>query len=140
MTDEEIRKLIDELRNRNKYDEAYIGFFEYGGGPDESFIKANRQGLELHAADLLEAALETDSEFGSVKSKNFGLDEKIADEQSDFIFNYIELYKEKRNEIKPNIEYKETWKGKAYKFGCFSIGVLFVVLMIIGFITVFTWF
>jgi len=69
MTDEDIKKLIDDLRSQKNYDEAYIGFFQYGGGPDESYIKANRQGLELHAAELLEAALETEKEFEIGKEK-----------------------------------------------------------------------
>lgn len=140
MTDGEIGKLINELRSKKNYDEAYIGFFQYGGEPDESYIKANRQGLELHAAELLAAALETKIEFESGKEKTFGLDKGIFDEESDFGFDYVELKKEKGNDIKPHSEYKETWKDKAFKVGCIGIGILLVVLIIIGFITSITWF
>ena len=134
MTDEQIGVLINELRSKKNYNEAYIGYFQYGGGPDESYIKANRQGLELHAAELLAAALETETEFEIGKQKTFGLDEGISDEESDFGFNYIELKKEKRNDIKAYSEYKETWKDNAFKVGCIGIGILLVVLVIIGFI------
>jgi hypothetical protein len=139
MTDEQIGELINELRSKKNYDEAYIGYFQYGGGPDESYIKANRQGLELHAAELLAAALETETEFETGKEKTFGLDEGISDEESDFGFNYVELKKEKRNDIKPYSEYKETWKDKAFKVGCVGIGILLVVLVIVGFITAINW-
>ena len=139
MTDLEIRKLIEELRNRNNSDDAYIGFYQYGGGPDESYIKANRQGLEIHAAELLEAALETRAEFEKGKEKTFGLDNKLYDNESDYGFDYVELKKEKRNEIKPYSEYKETWKDKIFKVGCIGIGILLIAFIIIGFITVITW-
>ena len=139
MTDKEIGELINELRSKKNYDEAYIGFFQYGGGPDESFIKANRQGLELHAAELLAAALETETEFEIGKEKTYGLDQDLLDDDSEFGFSYVELKKEKRNDIKPYSEYKETWKDKAFKIGCITIGILLVVLLIIGFITAVTW-
>lgn len=139
MTDKEIGELINELRSKKNYDEAYIGYFQYGGGPDESFIKANREGLELHAAELLAAALETETEFENGKQKTFGFDEGISDDESDFFFNYVELIKEKRNDIKPYAEYKKTWKDRAFEIGCVSIIILLVSLIIIGFITAITW-
>ncbi len=139
MNDKEIGKLINELRSQKNYDEAYIGYFQYGGGPDESCIKANRQGLELHAAELLEAALETEKEFEKGKIKTFGLDEGISDEESDFFFEYVELIKEVRNDIKPNSEYKETWKDKIFKYGCFGVLIGLGLLIIIGIMTVLSW-
>lgn len=139
MTDKEIGELINELRNQKNYDEAYIGFFQYGGGPDESYIKANRQGLELHAAELLAAALETESEFETGKEKTYGLDQDLLDDDSEFGFNYVELKKEKRNDIKRYSEYKKTWKDRAFEIGCVTIGIILVALIIIGFITAVTW-
>ncbi|HHC80147.1 MAG TPA: hypothetical protein ENK46_09715 [Flavobacteriia bacterium] len=140
MTDLEIIKLIEELRNRNNSDDAYIGFYQYGGGPDESYIKANREGLEIHAAELLEASLETKTEFEKGKEKIFGLDNELYDKESDYGFDYVELKKEKRNEIKPYSEYKETWKDKVFKVGCVGIGIILIGLIIVGFITTITWF
>jgi hypothetical protein len=139
MTDKEIRGFIDELRSQKNYDEAYIGYFQYGGGTDESYIKANRQGLELHAAELLAAALETETEFETGKQKTFGLDEGISDEESDYGFDYVELKKEKRNEIKPYSEYIETWKDKLIKLGFIVFGILLIGFIIIGLITAITW-
>jgi len=139
MNDKEIGKLINELRSQKNYDEAYIGYFQYGGGPEESCIKANRQGLELHAAELLEAALETEKEFENGKIKTFGLDEGISDEESDFLFDYVELKKESRNEIKPKSDYKETWKDKLFKYFFFGILIGLGLLIIIGIVTVISW-
>ena len=139
MTDKEIGKLTNELRNQKNYDEGYIGFFQYGGGPDECFIKANRQGLELYAAELLAAALETETEFETGKEKTYGLDQNLLDNESEFGLSYVELKTEKRNDIKPYSEYKDTWKDKAFEIGCIAIGILLVVLLVIGFITAVTW-
>jgi hypothetical protein len=139
MNDKEIGKLINELRSQKNYDEAYIGYFQYGGGPEESYIKANRQGLELHAAELLEAALETEKEFENGKIKTFGLDGGISDEESDFLFDYVELKKESRNEIKPDSDYKETWKDKLFKYFFFGILIGLGLLIIIGIVTVISW-
>jgi hypothetical protein len=108
MTDDEIRKFINDLRDKQKFDEAYIGFFQFGGGSEESFIKANRQGLEMHAAELLEAAVTKYND----KSKSYGLDEGIQDIEGDFSFQYVDLKVGKRGEIKPSPDYKETWTEK----------------------------
>lgn len=139
MSDKEIAELISQLRDEKKYDEAYIGFFQYGGGPDESFIRANRQGLELLAAELLAAALETETGFEAGKEKTYGLDQDLINDESEYGFSYVELKKGSRNDIKPYSEYEETWKDKAFKIGCFAIGILIVVLLIIGFITAVKW-
>lgn len=140
MKDKEIGKLIEELRSQAKYDEAYIGYFQYGDGFDESFIRANRQGLELYAAEILQAVLETEKEFDKeTKFKIFGLNPKILDEESDFFFDYIELVKEKRNEIKLNYQYKETWKDKMAKYASFGILIGLGLLVIIGLVTVVSW-
>jgi len=139
MTDKEIAGLINKLRSEKKYNDAYIGFFQYGGGPDESYIKANRQGLELYAADLLAAALETETEFEAGKEKIYELDQDLMDSHSVVRLDYIELKKEKLSEIKPDPEYKETWKDKAIKIGFITIGILLILLIIIGLITTVTW-
>lgn len=139
MNNKEIGKLINELRSQKNYNEAYIGYFQYGGGPEESYIKANRQGLELHAAELLEAALETEKEFENGKIKTFGLDKGISDEESDFFFDYIELKKEARNEIKPDSDYKETWKDRLFKYFFFGVLIGLGLLIIIGIVTVILW-
>lgn len=56
MEKDELQQIIDRLEATHSKDDAYFGIFEYGGDPDESFIKANKQGLGLFAAELLKAA------------------------------------------------------------------------------------
>ena len=135
MTDDEIRKFINDLRDKQKFDEAYIGFFQFGGGSEESFIKANRQGLEMHAAELLEAAVTKYND----KSKSYGLDEGIQDIEGDFSFQYVDLKEGKRGEIKPSPDYKETWTDKVFLICCIAVILIFLSIGVIGLITIAKW-
>ena len=47
---EELEKIIAQLEKCNAADGAYFAINRYGGGPEESYINANRTGLELFAA------------------------------------------------------------------------------------------
>ena len=58
MTDRKIENIVSELDKNNEKDEAFFGFYQYGGDKDESCIRANKQGLELFSAELLKARLE----------------------------------------------------------------------------------
>jgi len=140
MTDEKLKKLITELENRNEKDKAYFGFYQYGGGPDESCIKANRKGLELYAAELLKAGIESENlEYNENQIASIGLDIDWIDEDGEFFFDYVELTNKDKEPKKKFPEYKETWKDKIFKIGCIGIGILLVGLILVGIITVITW-
>ncbi|WP_132706154.1 hypothetical protein [Winogradskyella wandonensis] len=141
MTDEELKKIITELENRNEKEKAYFGFYQYGGGPDESCIKANRKGLELYAVELLKAGLESETrEYEKNKVESVGLNTDWTDENGEFFFDYVELTnKDKKSKDKSFPENKETWKDKAFKIGCIGIGILLIGLTIIGFVSVLNW-
>ena len=141
MTDEELKKIITELENRNEKEKAYFGFYEYGGGPDESCIGANRKGLELFAVELLKAAIESETfEYEKNKLQSVGLNLDWTDKNADFFFDYVELTnKNIDSNDKTFPEYKVTWKDKVLKIGCVGVGILLVGLTIIGLISVLTW-
>ena len=137
--DKEIRNLIENLRSPKNYDEAYIGYFQYGGGPTEGFIRANRQGLELHAAELLEASLETENLLGDERKDTFGLDEGISDKESDFFFDYVQLTDMVRNQINPYEYDEETFQDKVIKIGCIGLGLIIIGLTVVGLVKVIDW-
>ena len=60
-----IEAIIGELESVASKEKGYFSMWQYGGGPDESFIKANRDGLRLYAIELLKASLETDNDVGN---------------------------------------------------------------------------
>jgi hypothetical protein len=138
MTDEEIKKFINEIRNEQKFKDAYIGFFQYGGS-EESFIKANRQGLEIHAAELLEAAITNYND----KSKSYGLDEGIQDIEGDFSLQFVDLKEGTKEDIKPTPVVEQTWKDKASNVGCIALAIVILISIlgigIVGSVTIFKW-
>ena len=141
MTDDKLQNIITELEKRNDKSKAYFGFYQYGGGEDESCIKANRQGLELYAVELLKAGIEIENRtFENGLTEVYGIEDDWADENADFFFDYIEFTKKLKepNELFP--VHKETWKDQLMKVLIMTIIFLLVAFLIIGFITALGWF
>ena len=61
MTNEKLQNIIAQFDEKELKEKALFGILQYGGGPDESFIKANKEGLELFALELLKSASETEN-------------------------------------------------------------------------------
>ena len=53
LTKEELQKIIDQFDEDELKRQGIFGISQYGGGSDESFIRANKKGLELFALQLL---------------------------------------------------------------------------------------
>ncbi|NMH88956.1 hypothetical protein [Flavivirga algicola] len=138
-----LRAVIQQLKETNLKENAYLGFFYNDNDHDyETYhIKANKEGLELYAAKFLEASLEMDRRtFINNEKEIFSLNSKWFDD-SDFQFSHIELLQKIKAEIVEPIEeaYNQPWKDKLSGYaiaGCF-IFVLFSIL--IGIITMITW-
>lgn len=141
MTDEELKKVISELENRNENEKAFLGFYVYGGGPEEGHIKANRKGLELFATELLKVGIESENrEFEKNGTESIGLNTDWLDKNSEFFFDFVELTKKDKTPTEKTFpEHKENWKDKALRIGCFGIAILLVGLIIVGLITVLNW-
>lgn len=69
----ELQKIIDTLEKNQSTEDAYFGIFQYGGAPDESYIKANKEGLELFSLELLKAAKVSENFKKKMKLKPFRL-------------------------------------------------------------------
>ena len=138
MRKETIKDIIVKLKEIGIAKNAYFGFFQYGGGIYESCIKANKEGLLLYAACLLEASLEIDNrDFTEDKIQTYGLSPEFVSENTDFDFHYVELMNKPKLEIETTPEHKETWKDKltGYIFGAILIFMLISVIIGIGTIT-----
>ncbi len=140
MKKEDLQKIISELESANPKEDAYFGIFS-NGREDESFINANKQGLELFATDLLKASLNAEDLLAQNPKSVFPLsyDEDWIDEESDILIQYVEPSIEEREKTKA-YSYKETLKDKATKVGCIAGLVLALVSAVIGFITILKWF
>ncbi len=140
VTDKKIENIVSELEKNNEKDEAFFGFYQYGGDKDESCIRANKQGLELFSAELLKARLEIEQRsFENGDIEPFEIDISWTDSNADFYFDSLELTRKIRTEKESFPEYKETWKDKLYGQLIFGIIISLIIILIIGFTTTINW-
>lgn len=138
---EELKEIIEKLEKRNNPEEAYFGFYHEDDDPDDQLIKANREGLELYALDLLRAARETYDLTEKENPKTYWSDvDDFDDENSHFSFDRIKVFKGTKQEIDPSLQKPKTWKEKASDAGCLGLVLLIIALILIGLKTVGSWF
>ncbi len=138
MTKEELQKIINSFDEETLKKQAVFGVSQYGGGSDESFIRANKQGLELFALKLLKSARDTEMVLSS-KEKNIiplNYDENWIDENSDTFIQYIEPIADSQ---KSKVNIKNNLTNKIITLG-FQIGFIFLIITIlIGIGTIIGW-
>lgn len=140
MTKEQLQKIINQFDEDDLKRQGIFGISQYGGGSDESFIRANKEGLELFAVELLKSAKETDNVL-SDPEKNviaFNYDEDWVDENSDTFIQYVEPIADKQK-LKPKSEYKSTFVDKLVPIGCGLIAIILVISAVVGLVTLFKW-
>jgi len=130
---EELKFIISQLRKDNTEEDSFFGVLQYGGGPDESMIKANRKGLRLYAAELLEASI-TDSENNTI-----AFDSDWTYDNADFFFDYIELSEKIQNEEKREERESNSWADKLILIGCIAGVIALIICTIIGLVTSINW-
>ncbi|MEA5404461.1 hypothetical protein VB776_16130 [Arcicella sp. DC2W] len=140
MTEDELQNIINKFDETELNKQAIWGIFQYGGGSDESFIKANKEGLELFALELLKASIESNKIIEDKKDKVIPLD-YYGDwiyEDADTYLQYIELIDEKQTS-KPKVEYKTTLSDKLMPYIFIAILIILVVAIFVGLGTIFSW-
>ena len=137
MTEEELKIFTDKLVTDKIKEEAVFGIYQYGGGSDESYIKANKAGLQLLATELIYASLKCDAVIKDKEKNTIPLDyhAEWVEEESDTLLQYIEPIDGTRK--KPIASTKKSdWKDEAFKYGCI-IGFLIIGACIVtGFVTI----
>ncbi|WP_375418995.1 UPF0175 family protein [uncultured Hymenobacter sp.] len=138
----EIKLLADRIRNVQSQQDAIFEINQYGGGPDESYIRANKDGILLLAAEFLvasahfEEVLNSDTKSGISISCDWASDGTVG-------LNYIEPTANTREADEP-VEQSPFWsfpKSKDDLIGLLlAIGFISVpVFAIIGIGTVVKW-
>jgi hypothetical protein len=89
---EELQKIIDQFNEDELKRKGVFGISQYGGGSDESFIRANKEGLELFALELLKSARDTENLLSDPEQNiiPFNYYEDWVDENSDTFIQYVE--------------------------------------------------
>ena len=137
MTEEELKIFADKLVTDKTKEEAVFGIYQYGGGSDESYIKANKAGLQIFATELLYASLECDTIINDKDKDVITLDyeaEWVSEDGTTFL-QYIEPLQGTRE--KPILTPERSQiKNDIYKYGCI-LGLVFIVACIVtGFVTI----
>jgi hypothetical protein len=137
LTEEEIKELIEQLKS-DAGDEAFFGVFKYGSRSEESFIKANKEGLKLFASQILEAINQVDHTISDETKNIIPIDYDWTDEDSDTCIQYIEpvVYSTDKKKV---IEEPESLKDKAIKYGCFAGLIFLLVAALTGVVTILKW-
>ncbi|MGV6861231.1 MAG: hypothetical protein ACWA41_05640 [Putridiphycobacter sp.] len=135
---EELNKIIELLERSNSKKDAYLAIYQYGFGPDESFAKANKDGLELFAAQLLKASLETDKILSDKDKNIIPLNYNEEWIEGEIFIQYIESTDKKGYEARKEV-YKESFFAKLIPVGCFGVFIFIVIAAIVGAISIFSW-
>lgn len=142
MTNEELQKIIDQFDEEALKRNGIFGISQYGGGSEESFISANKEGLELFALQLLKSARDTENLLGQSENKYYSLspEEEWIDQDSDTFIHYIEPLSDKF-ERKLITEQKASFVERIVPIGCGLLLVIFLLIsFIVGSVTIVAWF
>lgn len=140
MTNEKLQNIIAQFDEKELKEKALFGILQYGGGSDESFIKANKEGLELFAFELLKSANEIENIIADKEKKTIPFDyvENLIDEESNTFIDFIEPIDEEQNS-KIKEDYKETFVEKFTPYGCGIIILILGISTLVGLITILDW-
>jgi hypothetical protein len=139
VTKKELQDLISKLESEVSKDTALFEIYQYGGGPDESFVKANKEGLQLFATELLRASLKVEETIDDSSKNTIHIEHESMMENGDIGIHYIEPTLEKRQTALKIKSEKDTWKDKLTKGGCIVIAVVLIIATIVGLISILKW-
>jgi hypothetical protein len=137
LTQEKLQQIIDQFDEHALRQQGIFGIYQYGGGPDESFIRANKEGLELYALELLKSAKRMEGIPVNKGVNSIPFDEDWTEESSDMHLHYIEPVTRKQK-IKSDEEHKR-FISKLLPYGCGLIFIILLIAIIVGFETMFKW-
>ena len=106
---------------------------------DEAYIKANKNGLELFAVELLKASIKSEDIIEDSEKSIITFDPKEKWITGNIWIGYIEPKIEDRIDVKEEL-YKRTWKDKIVEYGCLTIIGIGILIFIAGIFAVISWF
>lgn len=127
----DLNEIIDKLEKTNSKSDASFGIFQYGGGPDESYIKGNKQGLELFAAELLKASKDAEDIVSDKEKEIIPLEYEEGWIDGDIFIQYIQPSLEKREGLDEPSN-KTSWKDKLLGLGCLVMLFSFLGFALVG--------
>ncbi len=138
MNTKELELFISKLEGSENFEEAYFGIFQYGGASEESFLKVNKEGLEVLAIQLLKARLD----FENNEKETIGFEKDLMDDMSNTYIDYIECISKTKSEIEfdsDSFVYKSTLRDKFFELGCLGLIIIGALIFISGVSTIIKW-
>lgn len=139
VNDEKILNLIDQIDKAVDKKGAAVKLSEYGGGPDESKIIANRKGYLRLGIEFLKAAYADPIKFDDEDQNQ---KEEIEDIEVEIDYLLVPESKvnfdwfQRTENIKEPLEYKETLKNKIIGFGVLGFFIGTIIFAFIGLVSI----
>jgi hypothetical protein len=127
---EELELFIKKLRAQNSIKDSRFGYYQ---DPENitGHIKANKHGLELYAAEFLEAAITVEN--------HLVISDKLTDKNSEFFFDLVDIIKSSKLEGDYFENQKRSWKDYILVIGIYLMLTTIAICFIIGFVTAISW-
>ena len=140
MEKEELDKIITQLESSNSVKDAYFSIEQYGGGPDECFIKSNKEGLELIASELLKSSRDSDKITDKKDGNYLSLEESTEYfwTDGDVFIDHIELVTKIDDEIIES-NTKQNLRDKVTGVLLFIVLIIIVLSIFVGLGTMISW-
>ena len=135
MTNEELNDLIAKLESETSMEKAIFEIRKID--VEESFVKANKEGLQIFALELLKASAQ--AEQAAMKNQLIHFENLELLENGDICPYYIEPTLEIRQTRIPEPLRKETWKDKLTTGGCVTVLLILITATIVGLISILKW-
>lgn len=140
MNDKQIEEFINQFDVSQLKKDGIFGIYQYGGGPDESYIRANKAGVQLYAIELLKVTIVIEETLlnSTENTISLNIDENWMDMDSTIFIDYIEAI-DKQAVFPPQTNIKSSIKDKLIPYGCGITIFILVTALIVGFVTIFEW-
>ena len=125
MKTQEFRDQLNTLKVPGS--KGYFAMKQYGGGPDESFIEANKNGIIGFTEMLLESIDESNNR------DTYSIPVEFYDDESEVIIDHIRI---RENNTKSGVAVNEPLLTK---IGCAAACLAVIVVFISGCISIISW-
>ncbi len=135
-----LSSIIEKLKQGASEDEAFFGIYEVEEDSENYCIKANKRGMELFTAEMLQAL--NAPNWSDAKLQEKAIEISASNNwmalDSEVFIRFVQPLQEKPAVIEPP-EMKDDWKETAFKFGCIAALICLVFATIVGLCTMFNW-
>ncbi|MEM9412050.1 MAG: hypothetical protein AAGA30_13110 [Planctomycetota bacterium] len=131
--DESLRKLVQQLDCQVPMENAWVKLVIYGGGPDETMMEGNLNGLRRFGIEFLKMTIDVES--GAPSSDSI---RHLLHDDSDIFIDWVE--RKELVAIAPNPNLSEAfWWDRLFMLGCGLVATFFLFVFATGLLTIFGW-